>query len=58
MWKAKTKVIPVNRGIWNHLTIRQYLSNTLGKHKIKELKKERESESESYLALHTYCGKC
>ena len=38
-WKAKTKVIPVNRGIWNHLTIRQYLRNILGKHEIKELQK-------------------
>jgi hypothetical protein len=37
MWKAKTKVIPVNRGTWNQLTIRQYLSNILGKHEIKEL---------------------
>jgi hypothetical protein len=38
-WQAKTKAVPVNRGIWNHPTTRQYFSNTLGKHEIKELQK-------------------
>jgi hypothetical protein len=42
--ERKTKVIPVNRGIWSHLTIRQYLSNILGEHEIKNCKKR------SYLA--------
>ena len=32
--------------------LEQYLSNTLGKNKIKELQKR------PYWALHTYCAKC
>jgi len=51
-WKAKTKAIPVNRGIWNHLTARQYLSNILGKHEIKELLK-----TVILGTAHTHCSK-
>jgi hypothetical protein len=40
MFNVKPKVIPVVTGAkWKHLTIRQYLSNTVGKHKIMELLK-------------------
>jgi hypothetical protein len=54
MWNVKAKVIPVIRGATGTISksLRQYLSNTPGKHKIKKLQKK------PYWALHTYCRKC
>jgi hypothetical protein len=42
MWNVKAKVIPVIIGavVTISKSLRQYLSNTAGKHKIKELQKE------------------
>jgi hypothetical protein len=39
MWNVKAKVIPVIKGATGIISksLRQYLSNTLGKHEIKEL---------------------
>jgi len=41
MWNVKTKVIPVIRGATGTISesLRQYLSNIRGKHKIEELQK-------------------
>ena len=49
MWNVKTKVIPVIIGATGTISesLRQYLSNIPGKHKIKELQKT------PYCALHT-----
>jgi len=54
MWNVKAKVMPVIKGAIGAIliSIRQYLSNIPGKHKIKELQKF------LYCALHTYYGKC
>ena len=55
MWNVKSKVIPVI--IWATGTIskslRKYVSNITGKHKVKELQKKKQS----YWALQTYFGK-
>ena len=53
-WNMKTKVIPVITGATGTISksLRQYLSNTTGKHEVKELQKH------PYRALHTYCEKC
>ena len=40
-----------NNGNWNHLTVIQYQSNTLGKHESNYIK-------QPYWALHTCFGKC
>jgi hypothetical protein len=50
MWNVKAKMMPVITGA--AVTISKYLSNIIGKHEIKELKKQ------PRLALHTYYGKC
>jgi len=54
MWHVKTDVILVTIGANGTISksLRQYLSNTLGKHEIRECRKQ------PYWALHTYCGKC
>jgi hypothetical protein len=41
MWNVKVKVIPVITGVTGTISesLRQYLSNIPGKHKIKELQK-------------------
>ena len=41
MWNVKAKVIPVITGLTGTISksLRQYLSNVPGKHKIKELQK-------------------
>jgi hypothetical protein len=54
-WNVKAKVIPGIIGATGTISksLRQYLSNILGKHEIKELQK-----NESFGALHTYFGKC
>jgi hypothetical protein len=46
MWKVKATVIPVTTG---SAAFRQYLSNVMGKHEIKEL-------PNAYWSLHTYFG--
>jgi hypothetical protein len=54
MWNVKVKVIPVIIGATGTISksFGQYLSNTTGKHKIKELQKQ------PFWALHTYYGRC
>jgi hypothetical protein len=54
MWNVQAKVIPVIKGVTGTISksLRQYLSNIPGKHKIKELKKK-----QPYWALHTYYSK-
>ena len=54
MWNVKGRVIPVITGANGTVSksLRQYLSNILGKHEMKELQKQ------PYWALHTNCGKC
>jgi len=54
MWNVKARVIPVIISATGDISnsLRQHLSNTRGKHKIKELQKT------PYWALHTNCGKC
>jgi len=54
MWNVKTKVLAVIIGATGTISksLRQCLSNILGKHKIKELQKT------AILALRIYCGKC
>jgi hypothetical protein len=53
MWNIKAKLIPVI--IWatgtTSKSFKQYLSNTLGKYKIKEVQKK-----QPHWALHLYCG--
>jgi len=51
---VKTEVIPVTIGTTGTISesLRQYLSNTPGKHGIEELQKH------PYWALHTNCGMC
>jgi protein required for attachment to host cells len=55
MWNLKAKVIALIIGATGNISksLRQYLSNMLGKHKIKELKKKTTS-----WALHTYYRTC
>ena len=50
MWNVTAKVIPVITGATETISksLRQYLSNIPGKHKIKEQQKQ------PYWALHTY----
>jgi hypothetical protein len=58
MWNVKAKMIPVilvATGTTSK-SFRQYLSNTTGKHEIKELQKKKKNQL--YCALHTNCGKC
>jgi len=54
MWNVIAKVMPAVKGATGVISnsIRQYLSNIPGKHKIKELQKF------LYCALDTYYGKC
>jgi hypothetical protein len=54
IWNVKEKVIPVIIETTATVSklLRQHQSNLMGKHEVKELKKQ------PYLALHTYCGKC
>jgi hypothetical protein len=54
MWNVKAKVIPVIIEATGTISksLRQYLSNILGKHEIQGLQKQ------PYWALHTYYGKC
>ena len=54
MWNVKAKVIPVIIGETETISksLRQYLGNIPGKHKIKEIKKQ------PYWSLRTYCRKC
>jgi hypothetical protein len=54
-WNVKARVIPVIVGAIGTIlpSLRQYLSNIQGKHKIKELQK-----TLPYWAMHTNCGKC
>jgi len=54
MWNVKAKVIPVIIGVTGTTSksLRQYLSNVLGKHEIKEIQKT------AILSLCMYCGKC
>jgi len=54
MWNVKAKVIPVKIEATGTISksLRQYLSNILGKHEIEELKKQ------PYWALHTYYEEC
>ena len=54
MYNVKARVIPVIMGANGTIakSLSQDLSNTLGKHEIKEIKKKK-----PYLALHTNCGK-
>ena len=54
MWNVKAKVIPVIIGVTGTISksLRQYLSNILGKHKIKEI------QNTAILALCICCGKC
>jgi hypothetical protein len=51
MWNVKAKVISGTIGVNGTISksLRQYLSNMPGKHKIKKLKN---------WTLHTYYGKC
>ena len=55
MWNVKAKVIPVI--IWAtgiiSKSLRQYLSNIIEKHEIKETQK-----TAILGTAHTYCGKC
>jgi hypothetical protein len=53
MWNEKAKVIPVIIGETGTMSksLRQYLSNILGRHEMKELKKQ------PYVALHTVLRK-
>jgi len=53
MWNVKAKAIPVITGETGTMSksLIQYLSNILGKHEIKELKKQ------PYVALHTVLRK-
>ena len=37
MWNLTVKVIPVITGVTGTISLRQYLSNATGKHKLKEL---------------------
>jgi len=55
MWYVKEKVLPVIIGTTGTISksLRQYLSNILGKHENKGTAKK-----QPYCALHTYCGKC
>jgi len=55
MWNVKAKVIPVTIGATGTIpkSLRQYLSNTPGKHEVKELRK-----TATLCAAHIYCGKC
>ena len=54
MWNVKVKVIPIIIEVTGTISksLRQYLSNIPGLHKIKEVQKK------PYLALHTCKGKC
>jgi hypothetical protein len=54
MWNLTAKVIPEIKRATGTISrsLRKYLSNTPGKHEIKELQKQ------PYCALHTHCGKC
>jgi hypothetical protein len=54
MWNVKARVKPFTLGATGTISksLRQYLSNAPGKHKIKELQKQ------PYCALLIYCGKC
>ena len=56
MWNVKTEVIQAIVGVTRLISksLRKYLNNIPGKHEIKELQKK----TQSYWALHTYCGKC
>jgi hypothetical protein len=53
VWNIKTKVIPAITGTNGDIlkSFRKYLSNTLGKHTIKELQK-----SAILGTAHTHCG--
>jgi len=52
-WNVKAKTIPVIAGATGTVakSLKQYLSNIPGEHKIKELLKKKKS----YWALHTHC---
>ena len=54
-WNVKAKVIPMI-GVTGTISksLRQYQSNILGKHEIKELQKKKKL----YWALHAYYKKC
>jgi len=54
MWNVKTKVIPVIIGATGTVSksFRKYVSNTPGKHEIKELQK-----TAILGTAHTYCGR-
>jgi len=53
MWNVKAKVIPVITGATGTVStsLRQYLSNIMGKHEIKELQK-----TAILGTAHIYCG--
>jgi len=55
MWNVKTKVIPLITGATGTISesFRQYLSNTPGKHKIKELQKKKKT----HWVKHPHYGK-
>ena len=57
MWTVKEKVITVIVGVTGTISksIRQYLSNIPGKHKIKELQKKKTAKLGN---AHTHCGTC
>jgi hypothetical protein len=54
VWNVKTKAIPVLAGATGTISnlVRKCLSNTTGKHEVKEYRKQ------VYWTLHTYFGKC
>ena len=55
MWHVNAKLIPVIIGVTGTISksLSQYLSNILGKHKIKELQK-----TAVLVTAHIHCGKC
>jgi hypothetical protein len=55
MWNVKEKVTPVKTGGTGTISksLRQQLSDILGKHEIKELQTK-----QPYCALQAHCGKC
>jgi len=57
MWNVRAKVIPVITGATGTISksLRQYLGNILGEHKIKKLQKKK---NRPHWALHTNCRKC
>jgi hypothetical protein len=54
IWNVKEKIVPIIIGASGTISksLRPYLSNIPGKHKIIVLQKQ------PYCALHTHCGKC